>query len=392
MINVVHKTLILLLRSAITGECLQLPDKIDLNMVFSEAKRHQVSSMAYAGAVNCGVDKSCPEMKAALNLYYAEFMRSERQLNSVNLLCAALDKAKIDHLLLKGARLKLVYPKPEMRKMNDADILIKEKDFDKAREVAESLGYSVDDLSADHTKNFRSDELYLEYHVRLVARNEFPKCAEYFDSGWKFARKVEGHLDEMTPEAEFIFIFVHFLKHFISSGIGCKQLCDLWVFLEKYKTLDLTWVEEELEKLELHDFYKNLTNTINVWFKDADGDEKTDLISEYVLECGTWGTERTRAMGASIRSKKKVKNSRRIRLYTLLKSIFPEFREMKKQYPVLERHPYLLPFVWCGRLLRVVVVDRWKVTRKIDEIKLVSTENIETHEQKMHFIGADSLK
>lgn len=385
--NTIHKTLVLLLRSAITGDCYEMPCEYDLEAVFQEAKRHSLISMAYAGAVNCKIDKNLPVMKQMLASSFSEVLFSEKQLHSVDKISRAFEENGIDYMLLKGCNMKKRYPKPEMRAMGDADILIREKDYETARKIVEELGFVKDNRDGDHSRNFASKNLYLELHVRFIARNELPKFADYFGDGWGKAALVEGHQYEISLEDEFVFSFLHFYKHYIYSGIGLKHIIDLWIFLEKCGKLNLDYIENELKSLGVHTFYKNVTNSIKVLFDDAKGDEKTDAIIDHVLKCGTFGTAEISAVSRGVATKQKLGKSSRVRTYTALKIIFPPRRDLKSRYPILEKHGYLLPIMWIVRWFDVLLHKRDKIAFRRKEIELISSKKIDEREEKFALVG-----
>ena len=230
------------------------------------------------------------------------------------------------------------------------------------------------------------------FHVRFIARDELPAFAEYFGDGWGKARLAGGRRYEISIEDEFIFSFLHFFKHFIFSGIGLKHIVDLWIFMEKSPNLDLAYVENELNGLKMLEFYKNVTNSIKVLFSDQKGDEKTDFIVNHVLECGTWGTEKTAAISRGVATKRKVGRSGGVRGYTILKLLFPPRKDLQVHYPVLRKHFYLLPFVWIVRWVNVAVHKRDTVAFRRREIKEISTENVNELEAKFTLVGINLLK
>ena len=52
--DVQQKGIITLVRSALNGESLSLPNDFDLEAAVAVAKKHQISVMLYYGALNCG--------------------------------------------------------------------------------------------------------------------------------------------------------------------------------------------------------------------------------------------------------------------------------------------------------------------------------------------------
>ena len=66
-------------------------------------------------------------------------MKSEKQLEAVNKIYAAFDKNGIDYLPLKGCNMKYLYPKPELRSMGDADILIREEQYKSIKDIVSPM-------------------------------------------------------------------------------------------------------------------------------------------------------------------------------------------------------------------------------------------------------------
>lgn len=61
--NVIQQGIITLLKCAITGQCLPLPEGFDLERAYPVIRRHHMIPLAYEGAVNCGMDRNHPVMK-----------------------------------------------------------------------------------------------------------------------------------------------------------------------------------------------------------------------------------------------------------------------------------------------------------------------------------------
>ena len=61
--NTMQQGVITLLRSAITGEKLALPEGFDLEGAYPELKKHHMDAMLYEGAVRCGISKQLPVMQ-----------------------------------------------------------------------------------------------------------------------------------------------------------------------------------------------------------------------------------------------------------------------------------------------------------------------------------------
>jgi hypothetical protein len=67
--NSTNKGILTLLRSAVTGEKLELPADFDLTAAYPMIRRYQLVPLAYEGALNCGVNQTLPVMNRLCNGY-----------------------------------------------------------------------------------------------------------------------------------------------------------------------------------------------------------------------------------------------------------------------------------------------------------------------------------
>ena len=112
----------------------------------------------------------------------------------------------------------------------------------------------------------------------------------YFGNGWDKAIKSENIKYILSDEHEFLFIFIHFARHFHYGGIGYRQLTDLWIYQRTHPDLDLTFIEREIDTLNIRHSYNNTMKTVDACFKDGLHNEETDIISDYIFNSGNWGS------------------------------------------------------------------------------------------------------
>jgi hypothetical protein len=93
----------------------------------------------------------------------------------------------------------------------------------------------------------------------------------------------------MSPEDTFVFLFTHFAKHYRDQGIGIKYVLDFYFFKKKNPDLNIAYMEKELEKLQLHEFYENIMLLLQVWFEDAPSTELTDYLTDKIFFDGVFG-------------------------------------------------------------------------------------------------------
>ena len=113
--NTMQQGVITLLRSAITGEKLPLPEGFDLEAVYPELKKHNMDTLLYEGAVCCGISKQLPVMQQLFGRYCRYLMVAEGQQRRIREIFAAFEENGIEYLPLKGCHMRSLYPKPELR-------------------------------------------------------------------------------------------------------------------------------------------------------------------------------------------------------------------------------------------------------------------------------------
>lgn len=383
-----HAHLLLLIKSALTNEKYTLPAAFDAASVFAAAKAHGATVLAYYGALNCSVDSTCEAMREAFSRVCREMLVGERQTADVEALMRALDECGADFMGLKGVHLKKHYLRQEMRRMSDADILVKMDQYDRIRPLMLSLGYT-EGVESDHEYNWRKGSTHIELHKRLIPSYNKDYYA-YFGDGWQLAKPVcEGAFEyRMSAEDEMIYLFTHFAKHYRDAGIGVRHIADLWVFRNANPDMDEEYIKNELTVLKLYDFYRNILRTISALFEDGERDEVTDFIAEVIMSSGEYGKKATGVVSAALKEKKTGKNAQAIMRGKVIHSLFLPYKDMCVEYPVLKKAPVLLPIMWGTRIVsRALTKGKVRNFAKT-QLKLKDTE-IDNYQQTLDFVGLD---
>ena len=329
----IQQGIIVLLKSAVTETALALPEGFDIEAALPLIKKHHMATLCYDGAIRCGVPRAHPVMQELFQGYCKLLRISEGQMRELRRIYEAFEENNIDYMPLKGSNMKFLYPKPELRIMGDADILIRTEQYDRIVPIMESLGFTAV-LESDHELTWKSSGLYLELHKRLIPTPNSDFYA-YYGDGWKLTRRKAGCCYAMSAEDEFIYLFTHFAKHFRAGGMGCRHVLDLWVYLRVNPGLNENYILEELEKLQLVAFYRNIRTLLTVWFEDAPSDEKVDYMTQYVFASGSFGRMREWVLSMAIRRSKQVKVNSCTKLLFVLGHLFPRISQIRNQYPFL---------------------------------------------------------
>ncbi len=387
--NDMQKGVIMLVKSAITQEAQPLPEGFSIDKAYGFILKHKIMMLAYDGAVRCGIPKDNPSMQKLFQNYIQGMFHSEKQMKAVNEIYSAFNANGIDYLPLKGCNMKYLYPKPELRSMGDADILVKEESEAAVSDILKNMGYKqVDDI--DHHGAWHSDSLHLEIHRRPVSKNNM-EYYSYYGDGWKNAKITDGNRFLYSPEDEFIYLVVHFAVHCRLGGIGIRHVADFYVYKKAFPNLNEEYLKKEFENLHLGKLYQNICGLLNFWFEGAEENETVKTFSDFVLYAGDWGNYRNAHLASRVKDKQ-IDNKNGSKLGFFIKTVFPPMEIMRVKYPFLQKYPAFLPVFWIKKWFEILFLRRKSISGKLKVIKNTGNEEISEYEEKMKLIGIDYRK
>ena len=383
-----QKQALALIKGALTGEPCVLSESPDMDALLKLASKHKIGALMYYALHDAGLDAD--PVTQQLFFHCCRYMAvSEGQLALLTRLFTAFEERHIDYLPLKGVLLKSIYPKPEMRRMGDADILFRREQYDSIKEVLTEMGF-IFDYETDHEAVWKHPNLLLEMHKRIVPRRD-KDLYRYFGNGWAHAMtdKENAYRYHFTLEMQFVSLFVHLVKHYRGGGIGLSHMIDLWVFRRHYSELDESVIRAELDKVYLGEFYANVWATLQVWFEGAEATEKTDFITNVIFESGVYGTQEKALLSYVARAGHNENAHSNNYVSKLVRLVFPPRRALWVKYPVLRRWPVLLPFVWVVRWGDTLLFHRKRIAQRNTDIQRTNVENIQQFEQALHYVGLE---
>lgn len=376
-----------IIKSALTDCAYTLPQGFNFEEAVTIAKKHEITTMIYYGALKCGIPSNTAFMAEMFTEVCKHISVSEYQIYQIKRLYKAFDDAGIRYLPLKGALLKFEYPKSEMRVMSDADILIQIEQYNEIKKIMESLGYT-EGVESNHEYVWHNPPMHIELHKLLIPSYN-KDYFSYYGDGWRLAKSSAASATryEMNDEDQMIYLFTHFSKHYRDGGIGIRHLVDLWVFLDKHSSLNQDYLKKELKKLQLYNFYKNIIRTLNVWFNDSESDELSDFITDKVFQSGQYGTHEAHLLSGAYKETKSGADSNQARNKKYWSYIFLPYRYMSEKFPILVKFPFLLPIMWVVRIVETLIFKRNKVISKSKDFHTLSKDKIQDYGQALDFVG-----
>lgn len=385
MLSETERGVILLVRAGLTGRREALPWELPPKELLHTARKHQIAPLLLEGAVCCGLPQDSPVMQKLLLMAAQTISAGEGQQIALRRLYAALDEAGLDYLPLKGSVLRELYPKPELRAMSDADILIRMEQVNEVEALLRRLGYQKG-VESDHELHWSAPGLHLELHKRLFPSYDADLDACFRDV-WQRAVPKRGSRFGLTDEDGFLYLFAHFAKHYRSGGVGMKHLTDLWVYRQSKPQLREKKLLTALRTLGLDAFYRNVMAACAFWFAGAAPAEKTELISRTVLQSGAFGPAAAQAVAWASRLAPENASGRKASLRWRMETLFLPYRRMCELYPCLKRLPVLLPALWVVRWVRALLFHRGRLRAERAVFRSVSPETVAAYRSALREAG-----
>ena len=383
--NVTQRGVIALMKSAVLQKPQMLPEGFQIQAAMPLIQRHHIAALAYDGAERCGLTRKDPAVAKLFQAYCSSLLVSEGQMREITRIFRAFEEAGIDYLPLKGCNMKTLYPKPELRTMGDADILIRMGQYERIVPVMESLGF-VHKYESDHELVWENQGLNVELHKYLIPTYNRDLYA-YFGDGWQLAVSGGGSRWDMTAEDTFVFLFTHFAKHYRDGGIGCRHVLDLWVYLRANPELNMEHVRSVLDRLSLLAFYENIARLLAVWFEGAEADARTEFLTEFLFASGSFGNMEQRMLVESVRNMRRNGAGAAGKLRYLWRLAFPSLEAMQKRYTVLRKAPWLLPVMWLVRPVFKLLCESKSLAHHQRVLDGMTGENRDERRELLEYVG-----
>lgn len=384
--NPTYTTILSLIKSAISGKPAAVPETTDWETVFKLCRSHQIMALVFYGITNSNLEFDLKNDFFEATM--AAVLLENQQSIALKEIEDAFVKNNIDYMVLKGSVIKHFYPKPEMRSMSDIDILVKTSQFDSISPIMTKLGYSLK-IESDHEYIWLLPPfLNIELHKRLIP-SYHSDYYSYFGDGWSRAVKSNEsvHKFELTDEDTFIYEVTHLAKHYRDGGIGFRHMVDLWVLKTSKPNMDFSLIEAELDKLELFEFYKNVEKTLENWFLDTPADEITEFLTQKIVSSGSYGTAEGNFAAHAVKKSQTDNGIKNAKRKTIINSIFLPFADMKIKYPILNKAPFLLPFMWVVRWATAVLFKRNHLKTQSQRIKKMDDSVVDEYTAELKKVG-----
>lgn len=305
------------------------------------------------------------------NRYVAECGKQFMRLNYVHNLLKEFEKNEIGYCILKGESVSRFFHTPIARISSDFDILIEPKMIDKCLAIMEKKGFK------NGEKVFESHQIecthpiagLVEIHTMMYGKKTEDIC---FNNSIEY---TEPYIDVTADDGTiyktlgftdgFIFLFLHYVKHFLSEGVGIRQMLDVLLYIKhNFKNIDWQIANKSISNLGFKRFFE-ITIDIGIKYLNFPKDlfcfeSASESLAEKILndmqKGGLFGHDQKARRGfydlyLTERYKKtKNKNLEHYKNKRKLFRLFPNRNFMSVNYKYVEKSFMLLPVAWIHRI------------------------------------------
>lgn len=374
------KTFLAIIKSALTGEKADLDREIlpdEWEKLFTMAGIQKVLPM-FCEAVYASASlqrANLPFLAIAKRQVMQQVMMQTMRTSEFLTLNQQLQAAGVRPLVVKGIICRSLYPNPDHRPSSDEDVLIPADQFAKCHQVMTDFGMQTtedeDERNAAYEVPYRrvGSPLYIELHKHLFSPDSdaYGDMNQFFEGVFDraIAEDIHGNTVYTLGYTDHLcFLICHAFKHFLHSGFGIRQVCDIILYANQYGSR-IDWVQILNNCKQIHaDKFAAALFRIGTKYLTFDPDQaaypdvwretQVDEIPllEDLISGGLYGDanmSRKHSSNITLDAVAARKQGRKAK-NAVFTSVFLSAASLEGRYPYLKKRPYLLPAAWINRL------------------------------------------
>ncbi len=243
-------------------------ETVDWHSLLRHARRQTLSALV-ADVILANADRLQPpaEVRSRAEQQIMTSRTSNLRLNvTVRDVMAHLNEHHVQAILLKGQGVALSYPQPRLRQCGDIDLYVPPTHYDEAvRLVIQLAGIGGREDEKHCVVYYHSIGIELHYHVLLLPmpwqNRHFARWAAESLGSDQTVKVRFDHVEVALPPVAFnaVYLFAHGWHHFMTGGVGLRQLCDWVLHLHAHAS------ELQMSELAPHLHQMGLWNAWHVW-------------------------------------------------------------------------------------------------------------------------------
>lgn len=326
-------------------------DEKTLSELFALSAKHDIAHL-----VCFGLEKGAlmPEgSECAMRFRKQKFIavyRYSQQKAELDALRTVFCENSIEYMPLKGSVIRDFYPEGWMRVGCDIDVLVREEDLERAKDVLTEKGYKYEGAEFHDVHFSTPSGVHLELHHTIT--QSLADVDKVLANPFDYTFTPEAYPMERAQSDELLYVhFVsHAAHHLLNGGCGVRAFIDLFLMDEKlWQSRDK--VDALLSETGIFDFAKQSRMLASHWLLGTDADGVTETYEKIILSGGVYGNFSNRAA---------LRNNKEGGFRFVMSRIFLPYSMLKNKYPILKKHKWLTPVYQVRRWLSLLSPKRMK--------------------------------
>ncbi len=396
-----HAYFLHLMGCALSGGPPEAPSGLTMEQwdsLFRLAQAHHVLPLVFEAACRLPELKNTPLMAGLKRQVIRQVLVQTQKTAEFHKVLEALRSAGATPLVVKGILCRSLYPLPDHRSSSDEDVLIPPEQSALCHAVLTRMGLQGDGGDASYEVPYRQENgpLYIELHRYL-----FPPESDSYGDLNRFFRDVRDRAIEETVDGfpvptlgytdHLFFLICHAYKHFLHSGFGIRQVCDIVLFANTHGSrVDWELLLKNCREIRAHLFTvamfrigeRFLTfDPLRACYPSVWSDLRVDeapMLTD-LLDAGVYGDATMSRKHSSNITLDAVaaRNRGSGQGHALAASLFPPAKKLEGRYPYLKDRPYLLPAAWASRMGTYLLESRNRKGNSASEALSIGKERLE---------------
>lgn len=359
--KLIEKQVIKLIDEAIHGRKTHIDGDVEWDKIIEEGKAHNIEALLYSAIESKSIKNIDEELLKSWKL--TTFNSGVNQLQHIKNVSSILNlfrENNIPVIALKGLVIRKLYPRPELRTMCDADLLVHKKDLDKSEELLIEEGYTLMVGSDLMHHAYYKNNTHIELHWTISNERYFEGIPQIEKSVWENAVEVavgDSKALSMNDEDMAVHLCLHMASHLINRGFGIRQICDLVLLIDKKGQL-INWdgFIEKIRLCNIETFAKTIFLICNKLFsvnipKQLKADIKPDVVEDLIEDIFSNGVHGKRdgvaALAKQISYDRNFSNKSERSIYTrYFDALFPKIETMECKFNYAKKYKVLTPIAW----------------------------------------------
>lgn len=355
--------------------------RIDWEHMFRTADYHRIANITYLGLLGNG--EKVPErwQEHFFDRYQESLHFSDDCEESEQEVLTMLDMMEISCIVLTSCKIRKLYQIPEMAGNSPLRLMLDETSYTLAKGYLVDLGYETDMTYKGYGERMRrisgfSVEIY--YKLPFRSHPYTKNMSRILESA--YIRDLCKYVRTLSLENRFIFMTAQSVYRYTQDELLIRDVLDLYLYHRSWREqMNQEYIEGRLAEFGIDELAAKLLQLAYMWFGvkeeilpvgQPEDISVYDILENRILSRGeiSHETDQQALRLAYLIQRDKEKETRKDRREAFYEAcsktwtafmrkvrwLVPEYKYMCAVYPFLEKVPFLLPFYWIRRGIRLL--------------------------------------